>query len=191
MSKQSKKIKAINATRKSKDTDVLYENHIDLKNRRVFFFDDVNNESCLLAIKNLLLLDDTEGPITLLINSFGGDIDSGWGLFDTIVSLKNEITGIVTGTASSMASIILQACDVRKMTKNSNILIHNSKYKLSVQGVALKTWAKNDKEFEDTTLEIFKTKTKLSAAKLKQLISAETIMNSKESLEWGFVDGIV
>ncbi len=189
MLKQSKK--GTNTTRKHKDTDVLYENHIDLKNRRVFFFGEVNEENCLLAIKNLMFLDDSEGPITFMINSPGGELDSGWGLFDTIVSLKNEITGIVVGQASSMASIILQACDIRKMTKNSLILVHNAHWELSSPGPALKTWAKSNKEFEYRVLEIFKNRTKLSISKLKQLISVETIINSAESLAWGFVDGII
>jgi ATP-dependent Clp protease protease subunit len=183
--------KASKISRRTKDTDNLYENHIDIKNRRVFLFGEIDEDTAGLAIKSLLMLDETEGPITIMINSPGGCVDSGWGLTDTLTGLKNEITGIVVGAAASMGSMVLQGCDIRKMTKNSSILIHNASYNLQKPGSALKTWAKFDKEEERKTIEIFAARTKLSPSRLKQLFDAETIFNSEESLKYGLVDEIV
>ena len=83
-----------------------------LRDRKIFLVGEVNDESC----NELLYMeaeDDTK-PITLFINSPGGDVGSGLAVYDTIRLLKSPVTAVVTGIAASMGSIILLACDADK-----------------------------------------------------------------------------
>ncbi len=87
-----------------------------LRDRKIFLVGEVNDESCNELIKELLYMeaeDDTK-PITLFINSPGGDVGSGLAVYDTIRLLKSPVTAVVTGIAASMGSIILLACDADK-----------------------------------------------------------------------------
>ena len=100
-----------------------------LRDRKVFLVGEVNDESCNTLIKQLLLMEgeDNSRPITLFINSPGGDVSSGLAVYDTIRLMKSPVTAVVTGIAASMGSIIMLACDSDKrfMLPSSRILIHD------------------------------------------------------------------
>ncbi len=100
-----------------------------LRDRKIFLVGEVNDESCNELIKQLLLMEseDNTRPITLFINSPGGDVSSGLAVYDTIRLMKSPVTAVVTGIAASMGSIIMLACDSDKrfMLPSSRIMIHD------------------------------------------------------------------
>ena len=79
-----------------------------LMNRRVFFSEEVNQESSTVAIRKLWYLDAIAPgkPITLVINSPGGSVDAGFAVWDQIKMLSSPITTLVTGLAASMGSVL-------------------------------------------------------------------------------------
>jgi ATP-dependent protease ClpP protease subunit len=85
----------------------------------------INCDSTERLIKNLFFLDNhEEGPITLMMNCIGGDEIHGWAIYDFIASMKNEVTIEIYGHCYSMAPAVLQAATIRKMSKNSQMMIH-------------------------------------------------------------------
>ncbi|MBO4903088.1 MAG: ATP-dependent Clp protease proteolytic subunit [Lachnospiraceae bacterium] len=103
-----------------------------LKERKIFLVGEVTEESCNMLIKELLYMeseDDTK-PVTLFINSPGGDVSAGLAVYDTIRLMKSSVTAVVTGIAASMGSIILLACDADKrlLLPSSRILIHDCSF---------------------------------------------------------------
>ena len=100
-----------------------------LRDRKIFLVGEVNDESCNELIKQLLYMEseDNTSPITLFINSPGGDVSSGLAVYDTIRLMKSPVRAVVTGIAASMGSIILLACDKenRFMLPSSKIMIHD------------------------------------------------------------------
>ncbi len=100
-----------------------------LRERKIFLVGEVNDESCNELIKQLLYMEsqDNTKPITLFINSPGGEVGSGLAVYDTIRLLKSPVTAVVTGMAASMGSIIMLACDKdrRFMLPSSRIMIHD------------------------------------------------------------------
>ena len=102
---------------------------IFLRDRKIFLIGEVNDESCNNLIKELLYLEsqDDTAPITLFINSPGGEVGSGLAVYDTIRLMKAPVYTLVTGIAASMGSVILLACDEDKrlMLPNSRIMIHD------------------------------------------------------------------
>lgn len=63
-------------------------------------------------------------PITIIINSFGGDDDNARAIIDAIETDEREIVGVVFGRAESCGAWILQACDWRVMMPRSNLMLH-------------------------------------------------------------------
>ena len=100
-----------------------------LKERKIFLVGEVNDASCNSLIKELLYMEseDHTKPITIFINSPGGDVTSGLAVYDTIRLMQSPVTAVVTGIAASMGSIILLACDRDKrwMLPQSKIMIHD------------------------------------------------------------------
>lgn len=69
----------------------------------------------------------SDAPINIILNSPGGDIFDGLLLFDTLQSMRNhgiEVTVKVRGLAASMGSVLSQAGDVRLISRNSWLMIH-------------------------------------------------------------------
>ena len=72
-----------------------------------------------------LMAETKEGDkITVFINSPGGESHTALGIFDLLKLCSRNLVGVVSGIAFSGASLILQACQKRIMTQNSNIISH-------------------------------------------------------------------
>ncbi len=103
-----------------------------LRDRKIFFVGNVSDRSCNELIKELLYMEaeDSTKPITLFIDSPGGSVKSGLGVYDTIRLLKSPVTAVVTGIAASMGSIILLACDPdrRFMLPSASVMIHDASF---------------------------------------------------------------
>jgi ATP-dependent Clp protease, protease subunit len=116
------------------DVDKLHEFGLHVPTRTVYLestADDEGNEHGVgfsmaqRVVKNLRLLDHASAdPITLIINTNGGDIFFGMGIYDAIRACRSPIRGIVVGNACSMGCVLLQACDARLSTPNSTIMYH-------------------------------------------------------------------
>ncbi|MCM1327715.1 MAG: ATP-dependent Clp protease proteolytic subunit [Bacteroidales bacterium] len=84
----------------------LYTKH--LMSRRIFLQGEIDADMANAVLSQILYLaDDTESPIDIFINSEGGDVSSGLMIYDIIQSVKTPISIYCTGTAASMAAVIL------------------------------------------------------------------------------------
>ncbi|MCB1149579.1 MAG: ATP-dependent Clp protease proteolytic subunit, partial [Chlamydiia bacterium] len=79
-----------------------------LKARRIFLSDQIDQDSASSVIRKLwyLELTDPGKPITLVINSPGGSVDSGFAIWDQVKLISSPVTTLVSGLAASMGSII-------------------------------------------------------------------------------------
>lgn len=64
-------------------------------------------------------------PLKIIITSEGGSVEAGLSIYDALKSYPAPTIGIINSCANSMASIILQACDIRRCLEHAKILIHN------------------------------------------------------------------
>ena len=126
-----------------------------LRDRIVFLSGEVNDESANLVIAQLLFL-ESENPdkdISLYINSPGGSVYAGLGIYDTMQFISSDVSTICTGMAASMASVLLVAGTKGKRfgLKHSRVMIHQPLG--GVQGQA--------SDIEITAREILKVKKEL------------------------------
>ena len=99
-----------------------------LKERIVFLGDEVNDVTASLVIAQLLFLEseDPSKDIALYINSPGGSVSAGFGIYDTMQYIKCDVSTICVGMAASMGAFLLSggAKGKRIALPNSEIMIH-------------------------------------------------------------------
>lgn len=135
-----------------------------LKTRQIILSGEINEENTAKTVEQLLLLEsESNKPIYIYIDSPGGSIDSGFGIYDVIRFINAPVYTIGTGLIASMGSIILLAVpkERRLGLPNSHYLIHQPLIGGVAQGVA-------------TDLEIQAEEIAKSKEKLIKLISDET-----------------
>ena len=99
-----------------------------LKDRIIFLGEEVNDTTASLIIAQLLFL-ESEDPgkdIQLYINSPGGSVSAGWGIYDTMHYIKCDVSTICVGMAASMGAFLLAggAKGKRFALPNAEIMIH-------------------------------------------------------------------
>nr|MBP3282394.1 ATP-dependent Clp protease proteolytic subunit [Treponema sp.] len=135
-----------------------------LKTRQILLSGEINEENAEKINKQLLLLEaDSDKPIYIYIDSPGGSIDSGFGIYDMIRFINAPVYTIGTGLIASMGSIILLAAPKERRfgLPNSHYLIHQPLIGGVARGVA-------------TDLEIQAVEIAKSKDKLVKLIANET-----------------
>ncbi len=98
-----------------------------IRDRCVFLYGEVNDESVLLVISQLRFLDSkSDRDIILIINSPGGSVSSGLALYDVINDLSSDVVTIGNGIAASMGAFLLAAGTKGKryITQSSEVMIH-------------------------------------------------------------------
>ncbi len=120
--------------RKSIDHIQIYLEHgIDVPGRRIelsSFADDDTEEAGIefrmaeRIVQGLYLMGKSTEPVTLIINSHGGEDDHARAIIAAIRNCPAPVHGVVYGRAESAAAWILQACDLRIMDRSSNLMLH-------------------------------------------------------------------
>lgn len=101
-----------------------------LSGREIFFTEEVNDTSSNELIKQLIYLErqDSEGEITIYINSPGGEVISGLAVYDIISMMKAPVKTVCIGTAASMGAILFLSGKKRQMLPHTRLMIHDPSY---------------------------------------------------------------
>lgn len=164
-----------------------------LENRQLFLFNDITEASSKELIKNLIGLSILNlDPITLHINSCGGDMDSGFAIVDVIKKLKAPVNTIVIGVAASMAGIISIIGKKRYISEHSIWMSHDMSG--GVEGDYTSKVIDRVRYLEKEQKKMFKfikKYTKLTNNEIKKAITGELWLSPKECLEKGIADKII
>lgn len=164
-----------------------------LKERKVFLWGPVDDESAKHVVDRLLYLDSlNHEEIKFYINSPGGYVTSGFSIYDTLKGIKSPVSTICTGLCASMGSILLSAGHKGKrfIQPHARVMIHQPSG--GARGPA--------SDIEITAQEIIKTK-ELSAKiladncgqkfeRVMKDFNRDHWMGAEESVAYGIVDGI-
>src|SRR5215471_10224496 len=167
--------------------------------RDVYLIGDIEKDTARAAIERLRELANENGkPITLYINSAGGNVTDGLALHDAvrhIVSRGIEVTIIVQGMAYSMGSIVLQAAsDGRRLAfPHSWIMIHEpAKWAGWQSTTAAAQHLERLKQMQDQIYKILSTR---SGKPLRQIIKdtkrTDFYLDAQSALDYGLIDGVV
>src|SRR5438067_7273819 len=167
--------------------------------RDVYLIGDLEKDTARACIERLReLANDNSRPITLYINSAGGNVTDGLAIHDVIrhiVSRGIEVTIIVQGMAYSMGSVVLQAAtDGRRLAfPHSWIMIHEpAKWAGWQSTTAAAQHLERLKQMQDQIYKILSTR---SGKPLRQIIKdtkrTDFYLDAQSSLDYGLIDAIV
>ena len=167
-----------------------------LKSRTVVISQQVDSKLSAKVLSQLILLEQ-EGkgiPITVFINSPGGDIFSGFAIFDMIKFISCPVTTVVAGFAASMGSILSLAADKgrRFAMPQSKIMIHQPLL-MGYQGRAseCEIQAKEILKTRDHLVKLYAEQTGKSHEEIKKALDRDNWFTAEEALKYGLLDRVV
>ena len=131
------------------------------------------------------------GPITVWINSPGGDCVAAAQIYNMLMDYPADVTVRIDGIAASAASVIAMAGTKVQMSPVSVIMIHNPLTVAMGDSDEMRRAIQLLDEVKESIINAYEIKTGLSRAKLSHLMDGETWMNAKKALELGFCDEIL
>jgi len=129
--------------------------------------------------------------ITVWIDSWGGDVFAGAGIYNALKEHKGKVTVKIDGKAVSAASVIAMAGDEVLMSPGSILMIHNPWTWAVGEAKDMRHQADVLDEVKETIINVYQTKTKLSRNKISKLMDEETWMSARKAMAEGFADGIL
>jgi len=166
-----------------------------LKERIIFLVGPVNDSVSTLVTAQLLFL-ESENPkkeISFYINSPGGLVTSGLGIYDTIQYIKPPVSTLCIGQASSMGSFLLAAGEKGKRFSlpNSRIMVHQPSAGYQGQATDIEIHAKEILALKQRLNKIYSKHTKKSEEQIKKALERDNFMTPNEAKDFGLIDEVV
>jgi len=166
-----------------------------LKERIIFLVGPVNDNVATLVTAQLLFL-ESENPkkeISFYINSPGGLVTSGLGIYDTMQYIKPAVSTLCIGQASSMGSFLLAAGEKGKRFSlpNSRIMVHQPSAGYQGQATDIEIHAKEILALKERLNKIYSKHTKKSEEEIKKALERDNFMTPNEAKKFGLIDEVV
>ena len=166
-----------------------------LKERIIFLGTPIDDNVASLIIAQLLFLeaDDSEKDIYLYVNSPGGIITSGMGIYDTMNYIKPDVATICLGQAASMAAFLLSGGTKGKRSAlpNSRIMIHQPLGGAEGQASDIKILSDEILRLRTSLNTILAKNTKQNLKKIEKDTDRNFFMSANEAKNYGIIDTIL
>lgn len=166
-----------------------------LKDRIIFLVGEVNDYTANIIIAQLLFLDaeNPEREIHLYINSGGGLVTAGLGVYDTMRYIKSPVATTCVGQAASMAAILLAAGQkgMRRMLPNSRAMIHQPLGGFSGQASDIVIHSREIVAMKDRLNRIL---AELTGKNIKRIVTdteRDFFFTAEAAMQYGLVDEVV
>ena len=166
-----------------------------LKERIIFLVGPINDNVASLVTAQMLFL-ESENPkkeIYFYINSPGGLVTSGLGIYDTMQYIKPDISTLCIGQAASMGSFLLAAGTKGKRLSlpNSRIMVHQPSAGFQGQATDIEIHAKEVLSLKERLNEIYSKHTNKSVDEIKQALERDNFMTPENAKDFGLIDKVV
>ena len=166
-----------------------------LKERIVFLVGPINDNVASLVTAQLLFL-ESENPkkeISLYINSPGGLVTAGLGIYDTMQYIKPDVSTLCIGQAASMGSFLLAAGEKGKRFSlpNSRIMVHQPSAGFQGQATDIEIHANEVLSLKKRLNQIYSKHTGKSEDEIKIALERDNFMTSENPKEFGLIDQVV
>ena len=166
-----------------------------LKERIIFLVGPINDNVASLVTAQLLFLEseDPKKEINLYINSPGGLVTAGLGIYDTMQYIKPDVSTLCIGQAASMGSFLLAAGKKGKRFSlpNSRIMVHQPSAGFQGQATDIEIHANEVLALKKRLNEIYSKHTGKSVDDVKKALERDNFMTTDTAKEFGLIDEIV
>ena len=166
-----------------------------LKERIVFVVGPINDNVASLVTAQLLFLEseDPKKEISLYINSPGGLVTAGLGIYDTMQYIKPDVSTLCIGQAASMGSFLLAAGTKSKRFSlpNSRIMVHQPSAGFQGQATDIEIHANEVLSLKKRLNEIYSKHTNKSVDEIKSALERDNFMTPENAKDFGLIDKVV
>ena len=165
-----------------------------LEDRIVFLSGEIDDTSANIVIAQLIYLEskDADKDICLYINSPGGSVTAGMGIYDTMNYIKCDVSTVCVGMAASMGAFLLSsgAKGKRFALRNSEVMIHQPLGGAQGQASDIEIVAKHIMRTKEKMIKILAENCGQSVEKVERDVDRDNYMSAEEALEYGLIDAI-
>lgn len=165
-----------------------------LKERIIFLADEVNDTTASLVVAQLLFLEseDPSKDISLYINSPGGSVSAGFGIYDTMNYIKCDVSTICVGMAASMGAFLLSGGTKGKRIAlpNSEIMIHQPLGGTKGQATDMRIHTEHILRTRDKLNKILAENTGKPIDVIERDTERDNFLSAEEALAYGLIDHI-
>ena len=166
-----------------------------LKERIIFLTGQINDNVASLVTAQLLFLEaeDPKKEIFLYINSPGGLVTAGLGIYDTMQYVRPDISTLCIGQAASMGSFLLSAGTKGKRLSlpNSRIMVHQPSAGFQGQATDIEIHANEVLSLKKRLNEIYSKHTGKSVDEIKTALERDNFMTADTAKSFGLIDSVV
>ena len=196
--------KAMNASASYISPSILEERQLNvtqmdvfsrlMMDRIIFLGTEVNDYTANVIQAQLLYLDsvDSERDINIYLNTPGGSVYAGLGIYDTMQFIGSRVATICTGMAASMGAVLLVAGEkgMRAALPHSRVMIHQPLGGIQGQASDIEITAREILKLKDELYQIISDHSGQTMDKIRQDADRDDWMTAKEALEYGMIDKV-
>ena len=165
-----------------------------MMDRIIFLGTEVNDYTANVIQAQLLYLDsvDSERDINIYLNTAGGSVYAGLGIYDTMQFVSSKVATICTGMAASMGAVLLVAGErgMRAALPHSRVMIHQPLGGIQGQASDIEITAKEILKLKEELYQIISDHSGQSMEKIRQDADRDYWMTAQEALNYGMIDKI-
>ena len=165
-----------------------------MMDRIIFLGTEVNDYTANVIQAQLLYLDsvDSERDINIYLNTPGGSVYAGLGIYDTMQFIGSRVATICTGMAASMGAVLLVAGEkgMRAALPHSRVMIHQPLGGIQGQASDIEITAREILKLKDELYQIISDHSGQTVEKIRQDADRDYWMTAKEALEYGMIDKV-
>ncbi len=166
-----------------------------MMDRIIFLGAPINDDVANIIQAQLLFLEstDTTKDVTLYINSPGGSVSAGLGIYDTMQLIECNVRTICTGMAASMGAVLLTAGakGKRMALPHSRVMIHQPMGGVQGQASDIAITARHIAQLKDELYEILASHSGRDKNDIERDADRDFWMTSTEAVDYGLIDGVV
>ena len=165
-----------------------------MMDRIIFLGTEVNDYTANVIQAQLLYLDsvDSDKDISIYLNTPGGSVYAGLGIYDTMQFVKSRVATICTGMAASMGAVLLVAGEkgMRAALPHSRVMIHQPMGGIQGQASDIEITAKEILKLKEELYQIIADHSGQAMDKIRQDADRDYWMTAAEALEYGMIDKV-
>ena len=165
-----------------------------MMDRIIFLGTEVNDYTANVIQAQLLYLDsvDSERDISIYLNTPGGSVYAGLGIYDTMQFISSRVGTICTGMATSMGAVLLVAGEkgMRAALPHSRVMIHQPLGGIQGQASDIEITAREILKLKDELYQIISDHSGQTMDKIRQDADRDYWMTANEALEYGMIDKV-
>ncbi|MCQ2324081.1 MAG: ATP-dependent Clp endopeptidase proteolytic subunit ClpP [Paludibacteraceae bacterium] len=165
-----------------------------MMDRIIFLGTEINDYTANVIQAQLLYLDsaDNDRDISIYLNTPGGSVYAGLGIYDTMQFVKSRVATICTGLAASMGAVLLVAGEknMRAALPHSRVMIHQPLGGIQGQASDIEITAREILKLKDELYQIIADHSGQTIEHIRQDADRDHWMTAKEALDYGMIDRI-